>query len=549
MHKIAAYAICKNHAKFLEKSLFAVSTADYIFVLDNGSTDDSAAILNNLGMMLPQMKVITSEPLEYLEALDKVCQELPSDADIAIPLDLEAIFPSNWRECIEEDFDQGYNKILCNSNIKDMQCICALSKQHYWYNENEPDVPNVKPFIDERLTVQYMAEPNNSPLPDYKIAVYTICKDEINNVDEWFKSMKEADYICVLDTGSIDGTYEKLLEYQKADPERVFIGQKIFNPWRFDTSRNESMKLIPAAADICISTDLDERLTPTWSEKLKRAWKPGCQRAYYLYAWSHLPDGTPARTFWYDKVHVNSGMWKFKFPVHEALWHPIYGHANLQPYQVCRLPADFIMLHHYPDRTRNKSNYLDLLKIRFEENPNDFYTNLYLAHEYKYQKQWQNCIDFIHEHTIPYLAKHKQDKIFIANTYMFLGDCYAQLGNSEKAIEEYKKGIEVDPTYRENYTQLGKLYVVTKQNRYAIGIIHEGLTKSRKHNSWLELDISWSSEPWDILAAAYYNEGAIHAAQQCATMAYMLNRGDERLKQNYEALTQEVQYYEYRPKN
>ena len=44
-----------------------------------------------------------------------------------------------------------------------------------------------------------------------KIAIYAICKNEIKFVDQWIKSMIEADYICVLDTGSTDGTYEKLL--------------------------------------------------------------------------------------------------------------------------------------------------------------------------------------------------------------------------------------------------------------------------------------------------------------------------------------------------
>lgn len=45
-----------------------------------------------------------------------------------------------------------------------------------------------------------------------KIAIYAICKNELQFVDKWFMSMLEADYICVLDTGSTDGTYEALLK-------------------------------------------------------------------------------------------------------------------------------------------------------------------------------------------------------------------------------------------------------------------------------------------------------------------------------------------------
>ena len=70
--------------------------------------------------------------------------------------------------------------------------------------------------------------------------------------------MSEADYIVVLDTGSIDGTYEKL----KQDSRVTVIKQEVITPWRFDVARNESMKLIPKDADILVCTDFDELFEP-----------------------------------------------------------------------------------------------------------------------------------------------------------------------------------------------------------------------------------------------------------------------------------------------
>lgn len=66
--------------------------------------------------------------------------------------------------------------------------------------------------------------------------------------------MSEADYIVILDTGSTDGTYEKL----KNDKRVTRVEQKIVDPWRFDVARNESMKLVPDDADILVCTDFDE---------------------------------------------------------------------------------------------------------------------------------------------------------------------------------------------------------------------------------------------------------------------------------------------------
>ena len=55
----------------------------------------------------------------------------------------------------------------------------------------------------------------------YKIAVYTICKNEVTNVDKWINSMMEADYLCVLDTGSTDGTWERGKKRQyETNPKR-----------------------------------------------------------------------------------------------------------------------------------------------------------------------------------------------------------------------------------------------------------------------------------------------------------------------------------------
>ena len=66
--------------------------------------------------------------------------------------------------------------------------------------------------------------------------------------------MSEADYICVLDSGSTDGTYDLL----KKDSRVTVIKKESIKPWRFDVARNESMKLVPEDADVLVCTDFDE---------------------------------------------------------------------------------------------------------------------------------------------------------------------------------------------------------------------------------------------------------------------------------------------------
>ena len=116
-----------------------------------------------------------------------------------------------------------------------------------------------------------------------KIVVYAISKNESKFVKRWYESMKEADEIYVLDTGSTDDTV-KLLE-----DLGVKVTKKIINPFRFDVARNLSLDLVPDDATLCVCTDLDEVFLPGWRKLLEDNYQ-GETRIGYTYNW-HLKDG------------------------------------------------------------------------------------------------------------------------------------------------------------------------------------------------------------------------------------------------------------------
>ena len=171
--------------------------------------------------------------------------------------------------------------------------------------------------------------------------------------------MSEADYIVVLDTGSTDGTFEKL----KSDKRVTKVKQKIFENWRFDTARNESMKLIPKDANICVCTDLDEVFSEGWAQILRDSWQEDTNRAFYPYAWSHNTSGEPTDIFMYDKIHDRNN-YKWIYPVHEVLVR-----TDNEP-QVS-ITLENITLHHYQDLQKPRKYYFDLLQVAIEENPDD----------------------------------------------------------------------------------------------------------------------------------------------------------------------------------
>ena len=123
---------------------------------------------------------------------------------------------------------------------------------------------------------------------------------------------KEADGVYVLYTGSTDDSIKLLRECG------VHVERKEINPWRFDVARNESLKMVPGDADICVCIDLDEIIEKNWCEKLEKIWKDGTSRLSYNYNWSLDVNCQPLVNFYIQKIHTRMN-YIWKHPVHEIL--------------------------------------------------------------------------------------------------------------------------------------------------------------------------------------------------------------------------------------
>ena len=366
-----------------------------------------------------------------------------------------------------------------------------------------------------------------------KICVYAITKNEEKFVDKWYESMKEADAIVVLDTGSTDNTVNKLRALG------VTVKTEIINPWRFDVARNKAMEMVPDYCNILISTDLDEILEPGWSQPIREKWVEGVhERAEYKYTWSHLPDGSDGRVFRYNKIHTRN--WEWRAPVHELLWNK-YTDTNDYYVNQCLDLFDEVHLHHYPDQTKSRASYLPLLELRAEENPDDYYGLIYLAHEYYYRGFYDKSINLLNRILKDF--NHTLNLIDRASCYLFMGDSYKTIGdetidlqvreeNYNNAIISYIKAISIDKSYREPYLDLAKVYIAQGSYSIAEGYLQEALRVSYRHFSWLERDISWSYEPYDLLCLATYYQGKKKESIVYAAKALSFEPDNQRLKDN-----------------
>ena len=58
MNKIAIYTIAKNEEKYVEQFMSTAKEADYIIVLDTGSTDNTVGKLRELGATVYQKSIV-----------------------------------------------------------------------------------------------------------------------------------------------------------------------------------------------------------------------------------------------------------------------------------------------------------------------------------------------------------------------------------------------------------------------------------------------------------------------------------------------------------
>lgn len=356
-----------------------------------------------------------------------------------------------------------------------------------------------------------------------KICVYAITKNESKFVDTWYESMKEADSIVVLDTGSTDDTVDKLRSHG------ITVVVKEINPWRFDVARNEAMNLVPDDCNILVSTDLDELLEPGWANILREKWIDGVhERAEYKYTWSHLEDGSDGRIFRYNKFHTKK--WRWRAPVHELLYNVETGSNNYTHSECLDLFDDNVHLHHYPDQTKSRGSYLPLLELRAKEDPSDHYGLIYLAHEYFYRAKYEKSIE-----TLDYILenfRHLCDSVEVASCYLFKGDSFKEMKKYMDAKLAYREAINICEDYIEPYLDLGKLYLEIRDYEAAEEIIKEGLRKSHRHFTWLERDTSWSYEPWDLLCLATYYGGKKKDSIVYASKALSYEPNNKRLSDN-----------------
>jgi glycosyltransferase involved in cell wall biosynthesis len=341
-----------------------------------------------------------------------------------------------------------------------------------------------------------------------KVAVYTIAKNEEQFVERWAESAKDADYLLIADTGSTDDTVKK------AKKLGVNIANISINPWRFDDARNASLAHLPADIDYCIALDMDEVLLPGWREELEKALADEVTRVRYKYTWSWNKDGTPGLQYGGDKIHTRNN-YRWKHPVHEVLvtdrFEEKQGWYGLE-------------IHHYPDHSKSRGQYLPLLKLSTIEDPDDDRNAYYYARELFFAQAYAEATKEFERHLSLPKARWGAER---AASYRYLAKC------NPGHIKEYLlKAIAEDPQRREPRVELA--YHAYDKQDWQLCYEHAtaAILVEEKPLDYLCESFAWGEVPYDLASISAWNLGKKEDALKYAEVALTHKPEDKRLQEN-----------------
>jgi tetratricopeptide (TPR) repeat protein len=192
-----------------------------------------------------------------------------------------------------------------------------------------------------------------------------------------------------------------------------------------------------------------------------------------------------------------------------------------------------MVLNHYPDLNKPRAQYLPLLELSAQENPDDDRTSFWLGREYMYKGMHDKCIAELNRHLKLPSAGWDEER---SASMRFIAKSYQAKGDFMKARQWLYKSVAECPHVREPYLYLARLGYLEQNWPLVFLMAEKGLNIKEKTGSYLLEPEAWGYSLYDYGAIAAYRLGLFRRAYDFAKEALNMNPADPRLQQNLELI-------------
>lgn len=188
-----------------------------------------------------------------------------------------------------------------------------------------------------------------------------------------------------------------------------------------------------------------------------------------------------------------------------------------------------MQLDHHPDHSKSRGQYLPLLELSVEEDPEDDRNVHYLGREYMYKGQWDACIAVLRRHLAMPTARWRDER---AASMRYIARAYAGKGDRAAARDWYLRAAAEAPHLREPWVDMALLLYEQEEWDGVLYFTGCALAVTERPRTYICEAASWGSLPWDLRAIALHRTGRLGEALEAARRALELEPGNERLRGN-----------------
>jgi len=355
-------------------------------------------------------------------------------------------------------------------------------------------------------------------LTTHTLSAHAICKNEINHIQDWYKSIAPlVDEIIMVDTGSTDGTLEWLQEKASTDKKlKLYLFE-----WINDFSAARNFALSKVTSDYALFIDLDDRIEET-EAFLK--WKSSVMGSadYWMAVYKYAPTCSFAR----ERVFKTNLGLKWTHFLHEGIAPKL---ANGQQaaaqyvtsWKVTHLRSD-------EDLKKDRSRNISIMEYHKNKGSLDSRMTYYYGKElFEADKPLEAFTQLLEAASRPDLEGH--DRIL---SIQYACMSAMRLNQFEKAISLAHQGMQLSPHRAEFYVVTGDCYLKLNQPKNAIPYYESAKnckdpeTNGQMRGAIFSHEDSYSRYPRLQLCRVHFHIGDLKACEKEVQELSVLFPGD-----------------------